>query len=161
MYLLKFIIFCALIKNTSFNNNNIPDTHYSENKGTTRLNNGSWLNSSLLEVCVVILGTKSNIYFNDSESLYVYFWLFPLASFRMKIPIIQRLVCGRNVLGRNGCLTKNPEGTQKDREQNDLCDSSLSEWWNYAVIATESNKLTDNCSHLRIAQVEQFHFSQF
>lgn len=33
------------------------------------------------------------------------------------------LACERNVLGRNGCLTKNPEGTQKDREQNNLHDT--------------------------------------
>lgn len=101
--------------------------------------------------------TKSEIFLLMAPSYCVLFFVvFPLACFRVEMQLSRWLVCGRNVLSRNGCLTKNPHGAQKQGEQNNFHDI-----FTFQVVMEcahilqllESNKLTNNCSHLWIAQV--------
>lgn len=84
------------------------------------------------------------------------FGCFPFACFRVEVQLSRWLFSGRNVLGRSGCLTKISQGTQTQRDQISLHDiftfRAVVEC-SFIVATCVSNKLTNNCSHLRIAQV--------
>lgn len=109
--------------------------------------------SRSLEVLRRICNQKSEMFILMTVC---YIWSFSLCMFQSEVRLSRWLFNGRNVSGRNGCLTKSSQATEKRGNKtismifllSKLIENVLS-----LLQLLKSNKLTNNCSHLWIAQV--------